>query len=606
MNRGPHIQGRATVPHTGRSYRSVLCVAVAAVWLIAGGGHAKTRWGALQLIPDPDMLGAGEFVISGMGYYTADTSGESMVAPGGMARLGIVEWVNLHGGYAGGPTFGLKARILGETSRFMPTLTIGAHNIFSHKEAYYFGSEFEADTGKPFSGEYFIGLAKNLDAIKTRLHFGLQSIPPIKEERFNPYFGIEKYFGKGLYATVEVHRRAGEFHPSLFVAYRFFNNRFEINAGLVELRHLLLNDQNKFEFYLAKPAGSHFVKPGIWFGARFRGGFGLGKLKGFKSVDDRVRVQEEVIEELRNNAAELENELEKSRKDLSSVQQSLDMLVDSGTTGKEYLESVILEKLMALRSLYNTVPYDPEAVRNAQREIVAYRARALPALKDVVKDDSEDRFLRVLAISLIGEIGNRDASGVLLGILSESADPDLKIEALISLGKLKETRATYVMKQLANDPHDGVAFTAQEILREFEEELGVRVSPETSLRKVPMPESTSVVDKSIEARWGHANQDTAEVVATGDSTSHTSPEADTVGVVAPAAESSQPKSPSPVEETSGSDTTGAESGESSPASGDTTEDASEPQPEAGAQTPSQPAPAELPPQSQPAPAQENW
>ena len=105
--------------------------------------------------------------------------------------------------------------------------------------------------------------------------------------------------------------------------------------------------------------------------------------------------------------------------------------------------------------------------------------------------------MRLLGISLIGDIGGTGASDILLDVLSQSEDPDIKIEILIALGKMKETRAVYVMEQLANDPTDVVAFTAQEVLQKLAREKGIKLSSELKMRPVAMPESTAIAEEKI-------------------------------------------------------------------------------------------------------------
>lgn len=74
----------------------------------------------------------------------------------------------------------------------------------------------------------------------------------------------------------------------------------------------------------------------------------------------------------------------------------------------------------------------------------------------------------------MGELSSRNAADALIEVLSKAQLPEMKIEALIGLGKLKEVRAVYLMEQLTNDPHEGVAFTASEILLKLEKETGIK------------------------------------------------------------------------------------------------------------------------------------
>ena len=50
-----------------------------------------------------------------------------MLNPAALLNIGIMEWVNVEGGYAGGPTLGFKARILGESGDYVPSVALGVH-----------------------------------------------------------------------------------------------------------------------------------------------------------------------------------------------------------------------------------------------------------------------------------------------------------------------------------------------------------------------------------------------------------------------------------------------------------------------------------------------
>ena len=177
--------------------------------------------------------------------------------------------------------------------------------------------------------------------------------------------------------------------------------------------------------------------------------------------------------------------------------------------------------------------------------------------------------MRLLGISLIGDIGGSGASDILLDVLSQSEDPDIKIEILIALGKMKETRAVYVMEQLANDPTDVVAFTAQEVLQKLAREKGIKLSPELKMRPVNMPESTAVREEKIPVAKSRdtlsARDKNAQVV-----TPHTQKsKADTVQTVkkTPMVDSSKVKMPS-APKNAQDDLWGVQAGDSSKAGAD--------------------------------------
>jgi hypothetical protein len=175
-------------------------------------------------------------------------------------------------------------------------------------------------------------------------------------------------------------------------------------------------------------------------------------------------------------------------------------IIDSVSTDKTRLKPMMVEKITALKNMYAEEPFEPERVKRAVNEIVSLREDALPPLREILIDKKIDKHVRVLAISLLGNIANAGASDILLDVLSQTQDPEIKIEILIALGKMKETRAEYVLEQLANDPVDEVAFTAQEVLRKLTKQTGMKLSPDLKMRKVAFPDSSVVPESKIQTR----------------------------------------------------------------------------------------------------------
>lgn len=457
--------------------------------------QAKTRWSALHFIPDADLLQGGQFVLDVEGYFTHDSAGKSLINPGGFVTLGIIEWVNLEAGYCGAPMLGFKARILGETGGWLPSLAIGGHNILGNREAGLFAS---SDSG--VTNEFYLALGKSIEPLKMRLHLGLQSIPQSRTEEANPYFGIEQYFGAGLYASLEVFRRKQQFHPSLFLTYRLFNRQFELSAGVVDLAKMFFDENEQFRFSLGAKTSDEFVKPGIWFGLRYGFVVGFGGSDGFNSVDDRVAVQGKAIRQLSLQVDSLRRYAIDVQRRVADVNKKLMMLTDSMNTDKNRLKPVLLEKIVELKNMYAEEPFEPERVKRAKEEIVALREDALPPLRELLIDKKIDQQVRVICISLLGDIGNAGASDILLDALSQTQDPEIKIEILIALGKMKETRAEYVLEQLSNDPVDEVAYTAQQVLRKLAKETGMKVSPDAKMRKVASLDSAVIPDVKIKTK----------------------------------------------------------------------------------------------------------
>ena len=183
--------------------------------------------------------------------------------------------------------------------------------------------------------------------------------------------------------------------------------------------------------------------------------------------------QNETIKALSLSVDTLKLMIAETRRRMYDVNTSLLKMTDSLSMDKSRMKPLLIEKITALNSLYTEEPFEPERARRAINEIVALRESALPGLREILLDRTLDKRVRVLAVTLLGDIGNAGASDILLDVLSQTQDPDIKIEICIALGKIRETRAEYVLEQLANDPVDAVAFTAQEVLLKLTKETGM-------------------------------------------------------------------------------------------------------------------------------------
>ncbi|NLD99674.1 MAG: hypothetical protein GX640_07345 [Fibrobacter sp.] len=450
--------------------------------------YAKTRWSSFHLIPDADLLGGGRFVVESNNFLFSDVNDGFVVRPSAMINIGIIEWVNIQAGYCGGVNLGLKARILGETKPFLPSLAVGIKNVLSHNEAYFFGHPFDSLTN-----EVYVVLGKSVEPIRLRLHAGIGSIPANKKERFDPFFGFEKFFGNGLYINVELHRRDSRFIPSLFVNYRFFKRHFEFSTGIIDIPDIFRDAGGNADVSFTSAASDGFVRPGIWFGLRFQGAMRFGKSDGFTSLEDRLTKQNDHIVLLRDEIDSLKTLLQQSNSRIESLDRTIKNLADSNSTANGQLKNIVYQKLISLKTLYSQEPFEPELVKSAIRELAANRERIVPILSEIALNRKEDPRVRTGAITVAGEIGSRSAADALIEILGQTQNPDMKIEALIGLGKMKETRAIFLMQQLANDPHDGVAFTAREILLKLERETGIIISSD-SKKNPPAP---SIAEKKI-------------------------------------------------------------------------------------------------------------
>ncbi len=480
--------------HKKRNTISKCCILLGFILIvIIHNVTGKTRWSSLHIIPDADLFTSGEFTIGFDGFLAKDTSEQLVFKPTIPIKFGITEWVNIDLAYAGGMALGIKCRILGETAKAMPSVAIGVHNLFNHKEVSWFS--IDSSQADEMAGEIYLAMSKGVDAIKTRFHLGFQTIPTSKKDKANPYFAIEKYFGLGLYTSLEFYRRQKEFHLSLFANWRILKKHLEISFGAVDLRSMFLDEKNKFSVSLSPFDASRFVKPGVWIGIRFHGAFGLGSNKGFMSVEDRMRIQDETIESLVGEVDSLNVRMKESLLVLDEVREKMGLVLDSVINDPTRLENIIFDKLIALKSLYQEEPFDPHKVKLLKREIASFRDKAAPSLEKLLLEQQVDRYIRMYSAAMLGDIGNTASSDVLLNVLARTKDPDIKIEILIALGKLKETRAMYLLEQLANSPNDAIAITAQEVLLRLSEETGADITSGLKMRRIAVDEEKKLTAK---------------------------------------------------------------------------------------------------------------
>jgi hypothetical protein len=428
---------------------------------------ALTRWSTLHVIPDADFLSGWNCVAEYQGYYYANDSESTVFKNAGLARIGCSEWADFQAGYAGGITLAFKAKILSEKpSSWFPSAAIGVHDILHHQEDFFYNHA--TDRWKP---EYFIALGKSIEAIRLRLHLGFESMPDVPSEYYNYFFGIEKYMGGNVYLTLEAFRRDKVLRPSLFGTMRLFNQHMEISAGAVDLKSMFFDDQNKFGFSFIAPQPQGLVRPGFWFGVRLLGNLGIGgAYAGFGSVEEQLAYQNGLIRVMRHDVDSLKHVLVDYDERIDTLNKSFNRVADSAiaTNDQTRLKRFALEKLILLSTLFNQDNIDAAQIKAAQKELIKYADIIVPSLLEISLDNTQDRKARSQAMTMLGEIGTVKAANAVFDVLAQTQDPDVKIEGLIAIGKMKDRRAGYLLDQLASDPNEAVAFTATEVLQKLE------------------------------------------------------------------------------------------------------------------------------------------
>jgi hypothetical protein len=457
--------------------------------ILTNAAGAATRWSALHWVPDADLLDNNAIVADANMFIFTDSIDGTVIQPGAMVSYSVARWVNIDIGYAGSVTIGLKSRILGEEAKsWMPSLALGIRGCFSNREMYYYDVADDS-----FTNELYCAFAKSIEPIRLRLHFGVLSIPSKAREAFNPFIAFEKYFGGGVYATIEMNRRDKDFIPSVFASWRFWESRFEISAGAVALTKMFLDKNSNFDAGIVSTPAEGLSRPGFFVGIRFNGSFNkIGNLGGLEPLENKVRNHQREIELLRYDVDSLNESHNNDTKKIKKLDSTLAALTDSTLRSKEHYRLIAIEKLNALRIFYSQEPFEPELVKKGYSDITGYRNEIVPALLVISLDIGLDKKIRKLAVSVLGRIGTGKALDALIDILSQAKEADIRIEALIGLGNNKETRALYLIKQLANDPDDALAFTAQEVLKKLELQTGIK----TSEKALPQKETQQFIPET--------------------------------------------------------------------------------------------------------------
>jgi hypothetical protein len=440
---------------------------IAALFCFSCSAAALTRWSSLHIIPDADFIQAWNCVVEYQGYYFNNETEHAVYQNAGLARFGVSEWVDFEAGYVGGFTFGLKAKVLGETSLFVPSVALGVRNFRNHKEDYYY--DHRQDVWK---SEYFLALGKSVEPLRLRLHAGIQTMPGVKAEQADCFFGIEKYLGGSAYLTLETFYRDKRLRPSLFASVRFFKEHAELSAGAVDLASMFFDSSNRFAMSFVSPPPKGLVRPGIWASLRIAiSAKPSGDYKGFGSLEEQIDIQKRTVKVLKSDVDSLKDLLLEHQTRLDSLGRQFGRFSDSvfAISSQERWKDMLLEKLTLLASLYGQESIDAARIKKTEQDIINYRDVAVPLLKEIVLDNKIERKVHVRSIALLGSIGTAKAADAVLDILAQTQDPEVKIEGIIAVGKKKDQRrAKDILERFASDPDSAVAFAATEVLQKPE------------------------------------------------------------------------------------------------------------------------------------------
>jgi hypothetical protein len=393
---------------------------------------AVTRWSSNHVIPDADFIQSWNYVVQYEGYYYQSDIEGSVLKNAAFGRLGLSEWADLQAGYVDGMTLGLKAKVLGETSPRLPSLAVGVHNVFRHKEDYYYNHD--PDSGV-WSNEFFVVAGKSIESLKMRLHFGIQTMPKNQNEMLDYFFGIEKFLGGSAYVSAETFYRDKKLRPSLFASVRFLKRHVEVSLGAVDLYGMFTEKETKPDTGIAVP--KNLVKPGFTFSVSFLGDFGSSsRFGGFGSMEEQLAYQKDMIKLLRRDVDSVKRALTGYEIRVDSLTRNFSLIADSalGTTTGARLRDFAMERIVRLNTLYGQENMDAAQIKTLAKEIVNFSDAMVPTLKEIVLDNKLDRKVHVQAMTRLGEIGTVIAADAVIDVLAQTPDPEVKIEGLIALG----------------------------------------------------------------------------------------------------------------------------------------------------------------------------
>lgn len=430
----------------------------------------KTRRSANHIIPDADFPGTGSLSVGYEGFLHSNEKGDDYfvqhLVP---VELGVSEWLTITTGWADGMTLGLKGRILDEYNPVMPSLAIGVRDLFNSTTLARAGLDNDSPE---VTSEVYLALSKGFDLITTRFHGGISSIPGSETEKFNGFFGVEKYFGGNFYLTFEGWTMYDRLNMALFGTFRFLpEKRGELYVGAVDLERLFFNQKSDLEMSFETDFDSDPVKPGICFGFTMNFNFPIGGQTQFRTLEDLYVEQRSEIEELRKSQDTLKDLLideTLKRLELQSVVDSLGEVMPHIDTIPQYYEE-IYARLLLYRRGYETKPFNPLIVRSVREEIFAFEDHAENSLIYLLQKGDRNVRLELDAVSLLGMMKSNKAVPFLLEKLGVVMDRKYKIEIISSLGMIGDRGATYALEQLVNSGDESVAIAAGEVLRSWEQ-----------------------------------------------------------------------------------------------------------------------------------------
>jgi len=444
---------------------------LALLLLLFTPGFSKVRLTTIMHVPTTDFLANMQYTIGAHdNIYAYKTHPNDTVLLFGYTpvvggNLGIVDRIEFGAAFAGGPSVNFKALILKEgQSLFHPGIALGVRDIVSSAEGAFFGLEDEVLL-EQMANTVFIAGGKNFDALGSRIHFGILSNWAMKDEKISPFGAIEIYLGGGFYLTYEAYRRFKGFPQFLNIAFRLKKSLI-VSFGLTELKHVLFSD-GKLGFKLF-PADDFrrngYDSPGLNF-SLFYSGFFRGKGTGNRTLNDEINALNKNVSDLERKTRNLTTQLERTEQHLSGLDEDFALIIagKDPEKAKDY-RIAIPHYMKTLRELLsNEGAYNVEEVSLFTKKITSYGGLALPALYKIIRTPLSNPKMTALAIQMLGTIGNKGSKKHLLRLL-DYKQSSIKIDAIVSLGKLRDMGVAKELERALKDTDRAVAIAAQKVI----------------------------------------------------------------------------------------------------------------------------------------------
>jgi len=272
--------------------------------------------------------------------------------------------------------------------------------------------------------------------------------------------------GGGFYISLETFRRFETMHTNAGMSWRV-GKSFMLSLGVTELNRFLFKD-GAFGLHFGghQPTATGYETPGYYLSLSFSRSLTAGERF---NVEDEIRDQNTRIAQLEIQVKALSDSIRHNIKSYDSGLRKSDASMKAQISRSAASLNVAKELRDIVDLLSSDLAYDPAEIGKRKTRIVKMGKQALPALKSTALDKTADTRIRAAATGLLGDmkaVKDNYLVEILVSLLSEPV-LDIRIEALLALGKLKDPGTIAEIEPLVNDPDEAIAITAKEILSQI-------------------------------------------------------------------------------------------------------------------------------------------